>query len=301
MARGTTPYIGGYGTVSAYKACYQPISQILNQAATRTADTGQVNWASVSTENTTLGRDYEVFAMGGPLQATAPILIRIDYLGGNAGGSVYVTIGTTTDGAGTLGGLLLARVALNSFNITQGNLTGWAACDGSYFTFLYNSLPNGAGWDYPGMFIVERTRDVAGNATASGFHVWRWCRTATSTETFMGGWSKTFGAQTQTAAGDVILGANFPDAYNVNSTWTGRPSRAFPAYTYTLPNVGGASKALLIAIPGDFPRLRPVTLDHYGETQTFIPLADSLQYNLPTLSAANTAAVKAMAPLIRWD
>lgn len=302
MARGTTTYTQAYGSLVNYKNLYQSLSTVLNQAATRTADTGQVNWATIATEPSTV-RDYEVFALGGPLQSTAPVFLRIDYQGASvAGAGAYITVGTTTDGAGNLGGLTVAKQGLQNHTITNTlNLSAWAACDGSYFTFLYALDPVAAGTDGVGMFVVERTRDLTGAATANGFHVWRWYATTAAATAYLGGWSRTFASAAQTANTDYNFGVTVPDAFNATTSLDNNIGYAYPAYTYTPLAPGGASKALLFAFPNDFPRGQSVTVTHYGEAMTFVPLADSVTTGIPVMSAAATGALKSLSPMIRFD
>lgn len=300
MARATTTFVPDYASLNAYKAHFSPLSAMLNQVVTRTADTGQVNWATVPTESSGV-RDYEVFAMGGSLQATAPMFVRIDYIGGS-NGHVDVTVGTTTDGAGNLGGLVATKTALNTAAVS-GPYTrwGWAAGDGSYLTFLCNLDVNQTGAEGVGAFVIERVRDATGAPTGAGFHAWRWQRTSTTVTTFQGGWSKTFGAPSQPVNVDYNMGIFLPDAGAVQSSFIGLSSKAFPAYTYTPPFPRGASKALLFSIPADFPRGRTLTVDHYGESMTFLTLNAAVTNPLPYLDSGGTAVTRNLAPMIRWD
>jgi len=302
MARGSAVYNQALG-YPAYKNWAQPISNALNAAATRTNDTGQVNWATVTTEPAAgVVRDYEVFAVGGSLQATAPIYLRFDYQGtASTTTGVYITVGTTTDGAGALGGLTVAKLGLQ-IGPAGTNQWCWASCDNdSYFTFAYNMDPGATGTDGIGMVVVERTRTLPGAASGAGFHVWRWQATSATATTYQGGWSKTFGATSQPANANYNFDVLAPDLYNTNTAYVGGTSYAYPVYTYTAPFAKGASKALLLGFQYDFPRGQPVTLTHYGEPMTFIPMSDAVTMPLPTLNNAGAAASKTISPLIRWD
>jgi hypothetical protein len=306
LARGTAAYTWGTGGAN-YKACYQAISGVINQALVKTADTGQVNWATVSTEpGSGVIRDYEVFALGGPLQATAPIFIRIDYWGtSTAGNGVQITVGTTTDGAGNLGGLLVTRAPLqNHLLAASPNQYCWAASDqASYFTFLYALDPAATGTDGVGMAVIERTRDPDGTATNAGFHAWRWQASTATNAVPLGGWAKTFGAGSQPAAADFNYNVMAPDLYNLNTgAVSGGIFYAFPAHTYTPPfTMKGASKALMFAFAADFPRGVATPITHYGESMTFLPLADALTPNIPIVNSGGSGTHKQMSALIRWD
>jgi hypothetical protein len=302
MARATSAYTHGYNSLAAYKAMFQPISTALNTALPRTADTGQVNWAAVATEPTVV-RDYEIFSLGGPLAGAAPIFIRSDYKGGG-GGNVTVTVGTTTDGAGNLGGLTVPALPLNTMalSIANPNTYLWAASDGqNYLTFHYGLDPAAANVDGVGILVVERTRDPDGTPNANGFHVWRWQQSAAATTVFNGGWSRVYGAQTQTSVVDYNINLFLPDLQNVNSGFRGTTSYAFPVMTYAGLIPGGASQALMFGFGADFPRGTPITLNHYGQNMTFVAMADAINTSAPVMTTAAAAGVKTVSPLIRWD
>lgn len=85
----------------------------------KTSDTGQINWASVTkpvATNTQAG--YEIYRFDDSLQATKPVFIRIGFgSGGVASGNsptTWLTVGTGSDGAGTITGPQLG--ALQGFN-----------------------------------------------------------------------------------------------------------------------------------------------------------------------------------------
>lgn len=302
MARGSATYTQSQGSPAAYKAWGQAISGILNQASPRTADTGQVNWASVVAEPSTV-RDFEVFPMGGPLQATAPIFLRFDYQG-SASGGLFLTVGTSTDGAGNLGGLLVPKVGLqNGIPGVWSNVWGWASSDNaSYFTLLYNMDPLTTGAKGQGMCVIERTRDLAGDPTGAGFHVWRWQAASTTATWYLGGWTKVFGAQSQSPAVDFNFASLLPDLVNTASAFVGNVSYAFPAYTAVPPFAKGASKALMFGFPNDWPRGQSIAVDHYGEAMTFVSVGDAMRNAFPVMTDKDTTtAVKYLAPIMRWD
>lgn len=301
MARGTAIYNMAYSNVTVYKAWAQPMSDMINQAIPRTTDTGQVNWATVATEPTA-ARDYEIFALGGPLQATAPIFFRIDYIGG-ANGGPNITVGTTTNGAGALAGLTVPYLDLQQHTIASyTNQYMWAASDReSYFTFLFALDPAVTGVDGVGMVVIERTRNLAGNPTADGFHVWRWYASSATATVGLGGWLRQYGAAIQTANPDWTYGVYVPDLYNVTTGVSGSTAYAYPSFTYTQMTPGGASKALLWGFATDFPRGKAITVRHFGENQTYIPLADAFVTGHPVTYGNGSIGVKNLSPLLRWD
>jgi hypothetical protein len=78
-----------------------------------TAATGSIDLTTVAAPvavNTSSG--YKVYRMADTLQATAPIFVKFEFGSGAAATtpSMWVTVGTTHDGLGNLGNILLARV-----------------------------------------------------------------------------------------------------------------------------------------------------------------------------------------------
>lgn len=93
---------------------------------TQTADSGQINWLTVSRPGTNTAAGYEIWRFNDALQATAPIYIKVEY---GTGGSttrpqIWITVGTGTNGAGTITGQSSTRStcmrdsAIDSPNVT---------------------------------------------------------------------------------------------------------------------------------------------------------------------------------------
>jgi hypothetical protein len=73
------------------------------------ADTGQVNWATVTRTGVNTNAGYEIWRFDDAMQATAPIFLRVDYgTGSNANGPrIQITVGTGSNGSGTITGTAL--------------------------------------------------------------------------------------------------------------------------------------------------------------------------------------------------
>jgi hypothetical protein len=141
----------------------------------KTADTGQINWASVtapaSASNTSAG--YEIRQLNDALQATSPYFFKIEYGNGSTGNNpqIWVTVGHITDGAGTLtlgsgqGSVVRhlvypvagATASASSFNI---NISGSSSRFGV-------AMWNGGGSAQVGWFGFERSKDNAGADTGA--------------------------------------------------------------------------------------------------------------------------------------
>ena len=90
----------------------------------RTSDTGQINWTTVpfpTIVNTSQG--YSIFRMSDSLQGTYPCYIKIEYGSYTAvlNPSLWITIGTGSDGAGNITGILKARLPSSSETERKGS------------------------------------------------------------------------------------------------------------------------------------------------------------------------------------
>lgn len=302
MARSSGTYTMSVGTVANYKGYLQPMSTALNAVLPRSADTGQVNWATVATEPASgVIRDFEIFAFNDTLQATAPIYVRVDYVSGNSTlNGPRVTVGSTTDGAGNLGGVTAPIFQMSAY--LPSNLTRYvyASSDGSYLMFQFGNDPAAAGAIGMGAIVVERTRNADGTPNGQGYMVWRWSATSATATVWGGSYSRVFGAQTQPAQ-DFTPYFVVPNLLNTNSFFIGTTAYAFPAYGYaTYPT--GASAVLLAGFQNDFPRSSEITLTHYGQPMKFLAAAAAMSIPVPYMNTATAPTLSnSFCPILRWE
>lgn len=134
----------------------------------QTADTGQINWATVTLPGANTSGGYEIWRFNDSLQATAPIYFRIDYNTANANQpKIVVTVGTGSNGSGTITGT--AKSAANAINGQSAQTS--ATAFQSYFChvdgFLGMDWKNGSGLS-EGNLLIIRTVDSSGAPTAVG-------------------------------------------------------------------------------------------------------------------------------------
>lgn len=138
---------------------------------TQTADTGQVNLATVAKPTSTgVYMGYEVFRFSDTLQATKPVYIKVEYgsaQGGATRPGVAVTVGTGTNGAGTLTGQVGTRMALYP---SADPSVGTGRFSGANNRLTFCLYPDGAGAANVIFFSVERTKDAAGADNGDGLH-----------------------------------------------------------------------------------------------------------------------------------
>lgn len=178
MATTTTSTLASYFTNDTQFRANSGIATAIQAVnIIKTSDTGQINWGTVtkpSASYTSAG--YEIFRFNDSLQSTFPVYIRFDYstsIGANYFG-IYITVGTGTNGAGTLTGNVSTTMLVGASN---GSDTSYPTNRASYFSGDTNRLcmalyPNAADPTYNWIvFSIERTHDTSGADTGDGAHI----------------------------------------------------------------------------------------------------------------------------------
>lgn len=89
----------------------------------KTSDTGQINWATATRAAANSNAGYEIWRFADTQQGTAPIFFRLDYGSGSSQNipRIRLTVGTSTDGAGTITG---TAGAVRTISASSGTTTG---------------------------------------------------------------------------------------------------------------------------------------------------------------------------------
>jgi hypothetical protein len=140
-----------------------------------TAATGSIDLTSVAIPtviNTSSG--YKVYRMADTLQATAPVFIKVEF-GSGAGvtfPSLWFTVGTTHDGLGNIGNVLLTRVQnqVAAAGSTPNGLN-FGSADTNRCCFVMQATSPGGSTNTSLWFSIERTKDSSGADTNAGFIV----------------------------------------------------------------------------------------------------------------------------------
>jgi hypothetical protein len=132
----------------------------------QTADSGQINWTTVlaPVAGSTV-KGYEIWRFADTLQSTVPVYFKFEYGSGSATNdpSIHHSIGSGSDGAGTLTGIVGTRQQL-TFTATAGAINAYYSGDTNRFAFCFV----GAGATTSIYMSWERTIDTSGNVTNEG-------------------------------------------------------------------------------------------------------------------------------------
>lgn len=148
-------------------------AQLLAMGLVQTADTGQINWTTVNRPGTSTAAGYEIWRFADSLQGTAPVFIKVEY--GIAGvadrPSLWFTVGTGSNGSGTINGVVGTRCQIGAASKTAGvTLTSYCSGTTSRLCLVNN-------YDTSGSFclaaLISRTVNPAtGAETADGILTW---------------------------------------------------------------------------------------------------------------------------------
>lgn len=88
------------------------IAQLLSVGLTQTADTGQINTSTVTIPGVSTSAGYAIFSFNDSAQATTPVFFKIEFgTGGNTTSpDIWITVGTGSNGSGTINGVVMTRV-----------------------------------------------------------------------------------------------------------------------------------------------------------------------------------------------
>lgn len=136
----------------------------------QTADTGQINPATVTRPGTSTFAGYEIWRFDDSLQSTKPVFLKLEYGIATVADrpALAITVGTGSNGSGTLTGQIGARRTLlpTASKTATTTLPTFVSGTSSRLTLAANQ---DAAANQFGMVIdVERTKDASGAETSHG-------------------------------------------------------------------------------------------------------------------------------------
>jgi hypothetical protein len=257
----------------------------------KTADTGQINWVTVTkpvATNTQAG--YEIYRFDDDLQATAPIFFRVGYgSGGTASGNspaTWITIGTATDGAGTISGIGSSLGALQGYNVsvTPNNTTmpGYFCHSPGYgFMHFGGNLNTSSNGPSAGIWMICRTGDGSGGYSSTGAALYRIFYTNSA--------SHHYGLNYST--GFVNIARNIAAGLISTSTVSGADSLPLAKH-YILNPTPQENDALLSYPETDVAHLSEFSADPFGVTHTYLSFADTFAFMDSSATSTTAGAVK---------
>lgn len=270
----------GSGTTATFRAWGSAISAALTAVGlVQTADTGQINWTTIASPvGSATSAGYEIWRFNDTLQATKPIFIKIEYGTGSTVSTpqMWVTVGTATDGAGTLssapgtGTSISSRLTLGSTsNSVSGSPTG-----NCYVTTPDSSVVAALLWagvhaSWGGMFfLVERTRDADGTPNGDGYILIA-SKSGASNDSQVTFEQRHFSSLLAPVQKGSVLAPGQADAA-LSSATDGTTLYPVPVFTGFTWRLGGPSKAVVSIGKGDVPANNTFSMSMYSAARTFV-------------------------------
>lgn len=201
------------------------------------SDTGQINWTTVNLPGSGAYGGYEIWRFNDSLQATAPIFIKIEYGAAstiNSSPGLRITVGTGSNGAGTLTGIVSS---VHASGCASGAGGGSATSFPSYLChaagFLGLAFKVGWGQNTPA-FAIIRFSDDDGTPNGDGFslHVTTGISATTIAQHTV--------QSIRTAATAIVFSANnagawalWPHGLTANTTTATGDTQAVPSWCLT--------------------------------------------------------------------
>lgn len=135
----------------------------------QTADTGQINWSTVTRPGTNTEGGYEIWRFNDAQQSTAPVFMRIGYgtLSLVTSPRLQITVGTGSNGAGVITGTALTIARGCNGNQSQTTDTGrqsYMCAVAGFFGFNWKTAAGAT----EGSFFICRTADGNGTPSQTG-------------------------------------------------------------------------------------------------------------------------------------
>jgi hypothetical protein len=157
-------------TLTNFKAWAMAVSSALSSFGwTLSSDTGQVNWSSIAAVPGSAAWVYEVWQ---PNDGLTNFYLKVEY--GNTAANtnspgLRLTLGTGTNGAGTLTGFVTSALATNVTSAVTTNNSTPFECDFSGAAGRFSAMlwRNGTGSNMQQLFTVERSLNSSGTYTST--------------------------------------------------------------------------------------------------------------------------------------
>lgn len=273
---------------------------LANAGWVRTSDTGQTDLASMpaaSVVNTVCG--FQIWRMNDSLQATAPVFVKFEFGSGTGLGqaSLWVTIGTGTDGAGAITGIIQSQTRISPTYSADPSSLGASVFYGSGETnrlvFLARGTVTSNNYIQRIFLSIERTHASDGSDSNNGLMLFGESSTGSTTTNVVANVHVyrvvSFGeVQAPTS---TTIGAYCPSG----STWAygGNYIGVCPVVFFQGAPIN-PSKNMLVYLNGDITYLSQTVISCYGTELNWLPLGTSL---ISTVASSNANS----SFLIRWD
>ena len=224
-------------------------------------DSSTITWPGAN--NTAAG--YEIRRFSDAMQATDPVFFKIEYGRGAGTGnfSIWLTMGTGSDGAGTITGSKKART---QYNMTTAASTKSCWCSAGTNRFCFN-IGQASATD-GGFMGLERTIDVAKAVTNRGLmQVWR-----TAGTSFSSHFINYQGTSPAAEDGSGYGGGCLPPSAQTTGLYGGGDTSIYPFFVFGVGETLVPTTLVVGVFSGDFTTNNQYPMNLVGANQNMIVL-----------------------------
>lgn len=291
---GSVVVAGAAITDAEFRLLCQFISNNLQSGGvTKTADTGQVDTATVTrpgSTNTVAG--YEIRTFTDTLQATVPIFIKLEYGTGATTGQfgVSISVGTGSNGSGTLTGVLQTDFRLNTGSGAATH-TMWLSADTNRFVFKTKSNANAF------TLSLERSHNLNKTDNSNGAYIIAVFASGSLTTGWYSRYLK-FGGGGPVADNAAGAGGCFPPYAQSTGLNSDGSLAVYPFYMYGVGETLVPSLNVAGAFTTDFTAESTYLVSLLGSNQTML-MGHSLESNSP--ARGQVPGISNFRPMTRYD
>lgn len=285
------------------------IAQLLAVGLTQTADTGQINTATVTRPGVATAGGYAIFRFNDTAHSTTPIFIKLEFGTGSAvtEPAMWITVGQSTNGAGTINSAAITTRVEVTFNgvIASPGVTPYVS------RFCYNTTQGvlWMAWKIGGSasnlttsiggFSIVRSTDSSGAVTTDAVQL-----ITNQPSTAVGaaaspGYAQIISNLTGLGYALGATGSNWgPHPYAITSTLYSANAQCFPVFQYT--PVIGINASMALALQSEIGMNSTVVLALVGATtHTFIQTGGATWGGNTVGSNATSSAT--LGALMLWE
>lgn len=246
-------------------------AQLLAAGWVKTGDSGQIDWATVLTPSTiNTAQGYEIWRLNDTLHAMAPIFLKFEFGSGitvPANPGIWFTMGTGSDGAGTLTGPISTRQQVLSTAYAVNALSNFWSASPAHFVVAQWCAGVGVSTANSMMLGFERTKDSTGADTNAGLLVIY--KTSAGTQFNQVYWDRTLG--TTAATQNTVLSTLMSSGTTAKN---GTQVAVSPIFHSNGPFLNPGLNALAY-FNADIVAGGAVTFQMYGVSHTYMPIGSS--------------------------
>ena len=245
----------------------------LTSSLVQTADSGQTAAASLvySAGNPS---GYQIWRFNDTLAGAYPVFIKFEFGGSSGSGLLWITIGTGSNGSGTITGIYLARTAFSWTGSGQNNVPSYGSASNNRFgIYCFADSTNGG----PSFLMIERSKDATGADTSDGLIL-----EAKMSNTWYSGYIP-FARSGKGILSTIIV----PAPSGLGSLANGASVGLIPILPFDLQGVVNPGNNWMAYYGPDLSTYNPISITIHGTTHTYLPLG--VGYSLMNANWANSA------------